>query len=278
MKVKCEYCDAFIDDTADFCPNCGAVNNNVMRSGNGIPKTMEQLKAFCAEKGMDLPKMRFFIDEDYRQPRAFGIYKDGENFVVYKNKDDGSRAIRYRGTDEAYAVNEIYQKLWSEVQTRRARDIANSNVGERGNNNSDTSANKGCLGKGCFGWLFSKGLGLLIVIVVICIGTCATWNKPNNGYYRYNNHDYYFQNDVWYMFNNAANSWFATDVDSSLYENYRDYYNSSSYSSDYDSTDFSESEYYSPSSSSWDSDWDSDSWDYDYGGWDSGGSDWSSDW
>lgn len=54
---------------------------------------------------------------DFRQPKAFGIYKDSDgNFVVYKNKGDGTRAERYRGKDEAYAVNEIYQKLRSEIQ------------------------------------------------------------------------------------------------------------------------------------------------------------------
>ena len=57
---------------------------------------------------------------DVLQPKAFGIYKDSDgNFVVYKNKGDGTRAERYRGKDEAYAVNEIYQKLRSEIQIRR---------------------------------------------------------------------------------------------------------------------------------------------------------------
>lgn len=46
---------------------------------------------------------------DFRQPKAFGIYKDSDgNFVVYKNKGDGTRAEHYRGKGEAYAVNEIY--------------------------------------------------------------------------------------------------------------------------------------------------------------------------
>lgn len=59
------------------------------------PKTIEELKQFCADKGMPLEQMRFYIGEDYREPRAFGIYQDenGE-FVVCKDKSDGSRAIR----------------------------------------------------------------------------------------------------------------------------------------------------------------------------------------
>ena len=64
--------------------------------------------------------MRFFIGEDHRGARAFGVYKDEHGVcTVYKNKSDGSRAIRYQGTDEAHAVGEIYQKLKSEIQNQR---------------------------------------------------------------------------------------------------------------------------------------------------------------
>ena len=82
------------------------------------PQTIEALKAYCAANGMPLERMRFFIGQDYRQPRAFGIYRDGDQFVVYKNKGDGSRAVRYHGPDEAYAVNELFQKLLDECHLR----------------------------------------------------------------------------------------------------------------------------------------------------------------
>ena len=122
MKRKCDYCSGFIDDTEEVCPHCGGVNDHVMRSADGVPKTIEELKAFCRAKNLPLEKMRFYIGMDFRQPKAFGIYKDSDgNFVVYKNKGDGTRAERYRGKDEAYAVNEIYQKLRSEIQIRREK-------------------------------------------------------------------------------------------------------------------------------------------------------------
>ena len=71
--------------------------------------------------------MRFFIGVDYKKPKAFGIYQDGDgNFVVYKNKADGSRAIRYKGTDEAYAVHELYLKMQSEVQKQKTRRSASA--------------------------------------------------------------------------------------------------------------------------------------------------------
>ena len=73
---------------------------------------------------MNLPleEMRTFIGEDYKGAKAFGIYKDETDgtFVVYKNKEDGTRAVRYKGSDEAYAVNELYQKMKERVATQKA--------------------------------------------------------------------------------------------------------------------------------------------------------------
>lgn len=77
---------------------------------------------------------RFFIGEDYKEPKAFGIYQDGNRFIVYKNKADGSRAIRYDGLDEAYAVNEIYLKLKEEIANQKARN--------RHSNKSNNDINK----------------------------------------------------------------------------------------------------------------------------------------
>ena len=83
-----------------------------------IPNTIKELQEFCDSKGMPLEKMRFFIGKDFREPCAFGIYKDGSWYVVYKNKDNGSRALRYHGPDESYAVKEIYLKLLDECHNR----------------------------------------------------------------------------------------------------------------------------------------------------------------
>ncbi len=234
MKVKCEYCDSFIDDTADFCPNCGAVNANVMRSSDGIPKTIEELLAFCRSKNMDLQRMRFFIGENYTQPRAYGIYKDGDNFIVYKNKSDGSRAVRYRGTDEAYAVNEIYQKLWSEVQTRRAKDISGP---EPSSGQTTPPTNNG---KGCLSFLLTKFGGILVIIFVLLIGSCMAGSRTGgssfypshySGYYSSGYDDY----DYDYESSNSSNS--------------------SSWDSDWDSDDW---DFDFGSWDSFDSDWGSD--------------------
>ena len=51
-------------------------------------------------------------------------YKDNSgNFVVYKNKANGQRAIRYKGNDESYAVNEIYLKLKETILNQKARNV-----------------------------------------------------------------------------------------------------------------------------------------------------------
>ena len=47
---------------------------------------------------------RFFIGKNTKEPKAFGIYEENGIFVVYKNKANGQRAIRYQGTDEAYVL------------------------------------------------------------------------------------------------------------------------------------------------------------------------------
>ena len=68
---------------------------------------------------------RFFIGKDTRAPRAFGIYEANGEFIVYKNKSDGSRAIRYKGTDEAYAVNELYMRLKEEILNQKNINLKN---------------------------------------------------------------------------------------------------------------------------------------------------------
>jgi hypothetical protein len=118
---KCPFCDGVVRSDEKTCPHCGAVNRYFVEDTPRTviqPKTIEELQEYCAERGMPLLRMRFFIGEDYREPKAFGIYRDGRDVIVYKNKSDGSRAVRYRGPDEAHGVNELFQKLLSECHNR----------------------------------------------------------------------------------------------------------------------------------------------------------------
>lgn len=111
--ILCPYCGGTLRTNEAKCPRCGAPNElyTLPPEARIEPKTIEELREFCSAKKLPLDELRFFIGENYKQPRAYGIFREGDQFVVYKNKDDGSRAVRYRGPDEAFAVRELYLRL-----------------------------------------------------------------------------------------------------------------------------------------------------------------------
>jgi hypothetical protein len=290
MQVKCEYCGGMVDDTQSVCPHCGATNTNMKRTVDHTPKTIEELKQWYQDRHLPpYETTRFFIGIDYQYPRAFGIYRDGNEVVVYKNKDDGSRAIRYRGTDEAYAVNELLMKLKSEILNQKAHNSTRnrnySNTIERSLSNMVKSA------------LISYGL-LAMIFVVIIVVVIAIPGKTAT-YYRYDNTIYCKYDDDYYEYSYTQKDYVPISDESSLpkvilYENSDYIFDSDDveWNSDYSFTD---SDYYDDhfsrsyssdsdddkdydSGSSYDSRSDSD-YDWDSGSsWDSGGSDWSSDW
>ncbi|MBO4310125.1 MAG: hypothetical protein J5856_03545 [Lachnospiraceae bacterium] len=123
MKISCRYCSSMFEDTLEKCPTCGAPNALVKRSVADQPLTIEEFKKWYASKGLPPSEVtRFFIGRDYREPKAFGIYRDEntDKFIVYKNMADGTRNIRYEGTDEAYAVNELFNRLKQEILEQKA--------------------------------------------------------------------------------------------------------------------------------------------------------------
>ena len=257
---KCEYCGSTITSEDQSCPNCGAANPlYVVDLPRRVtdPRTIEELQEYCAERGMPLLRMRFFIGEDFREPRAFGIYKDGNEFVVYKNKADGSRAVRYRGPDEAYAVGQIYDKLIEECHNRGIYPD-----GRPANRSSYSNRSSGYGGSSYDGGNGRNRRGgnltaiIIVIAIVITIWLIAKATAGSNGYYS----------------GSYGNGY-------SGYSGYSyDYDNGGSYSYDYDNG--SSSSWWSDdnsSSSSWDSDWGSD-WGSDWSDWDSGDSDWDSEW
>ncbi len=315
-QVKCEYCGAFVDETEEKCPNCGAVNANFKRIVTGTPKTIEELKDwYMARKLPPESVTRFFIGKDIQEPKAFGIYKDGSEVVVYKNKADGSRAIRYKGTDEAYAVNELYMKLKSEILNQKSRNINRGGSGSSsGSGMTLVSIIMGITALvtlsiammftplAVFGvllfmivggiFLFKRDakkffIAAVVTILLVFTGTFAyiigyrTAHK-HDGYYFNGSNYYYFQGHDVYQY--ADDDWYYYDT----YDTYDDFtseypyyeYIGDDYEGYEDYSDFSDSYYYDDdgwSGSSSSSDWSGDS-DYD---WDSGGSDWdsgSSDW
>ena len=293
MKIKCEYCEQMIEDTDPQCPYCGAVNENVKRGASQVPTTIDELKSFCVAHNMPLEKMRFFIGEDYKGARAFGIFQDGNgDFVVYKNKDNGQRAVRYKGKDEAYAVNEIYQKLKAEVLDRRNVKVS---PGQADPQNYPAMQKKDELRRRRDGKKKKKKSSVMSVVITIAVIMVIVAlilipdNSTRSGYYSYDGNTYYNQNGSWYMYDDSLDDWTSDfDVPDELDDDKSagDYYQSISYSDDMGAADFQESDYYVETSSYDDDDWDSDSWDSDdswssddsWDSWDSGSTDWDSDW
>lgn len=260
MTDRCPNCGAMIMASDKFCPQCGqpiSDEGSQWQPGD-TPETIGQLSAFCAYHGMPLEKMRFFVGQDYRQPRAFGIYQDGDQFVVYKNKDDGSRAVRYHGPDEAYAVHELYEKLLDECHKR--------NIWPGGKPQEQIKREK-------------KARRLLILTIAATVLVTALVAffiihaekkaHSHDGYYRFDDAGlYYLYGSSWYY---DDSDWVA--VDHMAYdEGYSDYYLGSEYDSSWGYSDFERS-----------SEWqqiqeESRTSSDDYDSWDAGDTDWSSDW
>ena len=267
MKIKCEYCDSMFDDTLEKCPNCGAPNSNVRRSTADQPTTIEGLKEWYESK--DLPPYettRFFIGIDYKKPRAFGIYKDENtgNFIVYKNKDSGQRAVRYEGTDEAFAVNELFMRLKQEILEQKAHNISNgSNTGYSGSVRHNTS------GSGSLKKHKASLAGVIAIVIVISMACCGPYlltmllspletlvvnlSPAEQGYYSYNGEDYYTcgpseDNKKWFKYDRAGGEWIKTSVEDKpellMTKTAQNYFRSFEYSTGYDFPNFYDSSVY----------------------------------
>lgn len=271
MKIKCDYCGNYIDQHDEKCECCGAPNANYKRTANLQPETIEQLKDwYVAHNLPDENVTRFFIGKDYKGARAFGIFRDSNgDFVVYKNKSDGTRAERYRGEDEAFAVNELYQKLRNEIANQKARN------GKSGSVSGESDFYKRARKTIITTFICVFGFSLISVFLVnMDFG-------PKDGYYRYEDQYYYHYNNNFYYYDDVYDDWskysgdFTEDVeeyyvDDDIPEYVDDFKDSATYEQAYQ--DYLESQTYD------DDDWDSDStWDTS-DSWDSGGTDWGSDW
>ena len=280
---KCPYCGGVVRSDAAKCPGCGAPNElYVADTPRTIfqPKTIEELQEYCAERGMPLLRMRFFIGEDFKEPRAFGIYRDGNNVVVYKNKADGSRAIRYSGPDEARGVGELYQKLLQECHNRGIYpDGKPAEPVSRSGSGGASGGRK--RGKRNLPGFILLALFLAVMLVFSAMGGISNHRRhAYDGYYAFSDEQVYYRyGDDWYAsdYGDEENDWDFASFDPP--EDYEDYKLGSRWDSDWGVGDFKDSdtwEYVHPSSSgssSYDDDYDSD-----YDDWDSGDTDWDSDW
>lgn len=303
MEVKCEYCGSLIPDDAPKCPNCGATNENMHRSVDHTPKTIAELEQWYKDRNLPpYDVTRFFIGINYEEPKAFGIYQDGERFIVYKNKSDGERAIRYQGTDEDYAVNEIYLKLKSEILAQKAHNTKNQpdyKHMDLPKGNPWTPPPKAPKKKtpskrsSGVGSIIKKIIfGAVIAFVLVCIGF-AIFGKDKATYYSYNNIPYMYYGGAYYIWDEEEDFYqkiSRDEVPESLLDD-RKAYQINRDSDDVYYYDAPDSEYtwhggasnwnnnYFDSDDDHDYDWDDGGNDSGNGGWDSDyGNDWDSDW
>ena len=207
-------------------------------------------------QGMPLERMRFFINQDRREPKCFGIYYDmaEDRWVVYKNKADGSRAVRYSGPDEAYAANELWMKIQSEIDLRRPPKVDPKEEARQRRRFFLVAGVVLTLFLGVFGWMVWQ-----------------SFHSPYRGYYRVDDEVYYYQDNDWYRYDNG--DWVYYDAPGG------EWYGDEYYGDDYpyfnnNDQPFEKSPYYEEPRE--DSDSSSDHAVFD--SWDSDDTDWDSDW
>lgn len=286
MAEKCKICLSELAEGVNYCINCGA------ERGAYEPKTIDELRAYCEARKMPLDKMRFFLGVDYKEPKAFGVYEDVDgSFVVYKNKADGTRAVRYSGPDEAFAVRELFIRMQQEVNNQRQksarakseiRGYVDRSVGAGGGSRKREKQKR----RGLPEWAVCLLVMLTITAISVTFWLLIKFREPDSGYYSYRGDYYYNSGGSWYIFDDAEDRWARSDEIEDLSKNFKSYYAGYDYRDDYGIEDFSDSEFYhAPSSYSYDDDYgydydydydSSDDWSYD--DWDSDYTDWDSDW
>lgn len=279
MKVQCNFCGNWIEEHDQKCPNCGATNERYRRVSNDVPTTIAELKKWAKVHRLPLADMRTYIGVDYKGAKAFGIYKDEKtgNFVVYKNKADGSRSIRYEGPDETYAVNELYLKMKERVTEQKAIQRTKRAAAEAPGRSKREKGSSGLLG------IYRKCIYFIMaLLVILSVFALVADDSPSIGYYNYGDSTYYYQESdhSWYEYDYDIGEWESAAPSTAFVESPYEYYTGYGYSSDAVYSDFTESPYYTVADDKWeaDDDWDADM-DWDTGSdWDTSYDDWDSDW
>ena len=263
----CEYCGERFAQDLERCPHCGGRNRltpkppeaearqtlpPVPESGilppaepeppkkpNRKPRTIEELRQFAEARKLPLDKMRFHLGEDFRGPKAYGIFRAGDGTVtVYKNKADGSRAVRYQGPDEAFAVNEILLKMREEIAKQRS--FQNALKGTTRGGSAPTGGGPDWL------QVVKKNAWKYLLILALCFGAWALLRalgkSVTRGYYLYKDSYYYRQNDAWYQY--VDDAWLPVVPDYALIDDADEYFADDDYDDAFGVDDFIGTPYY----------------------------------
>ena len=217
-KLVCEYCGNWMEDTDEKCPTCAAANPNHKRVASTTPVSIEELQQWYRDRNLpDEEITKFYIGKNVQVPGAYGIYKEYSDVVLYKNRADGTRAIRYKGSDEEYAVNELYLKLKEEILNQKARrqyekeqrlDNRASTIQRTRTNTYGTrtvtaspeqqkKAKKTITTILIIFFVLQFGLPLLAVIPMVIFGIIGSFTEDSmDNYYE---ESYYFEDDCYYV-------------------------------------------------------------------------------
>jgi len=231
--------------------------------------SIQEIRDIAYRENMPLETMRFFIGVETYESRCYGIYHDyyTEEFVVYKNKADGTHVERYRGKNEEEAAQIIYDKMLEEIRQRIPRNNSGKGTGR------SKKPKNGLIRIGVICCIIA------FVVVAFQFISGSENSRHRQGYYVIDDDVYYYQSNHWYYFDDYYDDWYEYhDYGDDWYDYYVDdyyfedadnyFYNSSYYEDSYDNN------WNNDSDDDCDYDWDDDDWD----DWDWNDSDWDSDW
>jgi len=260
-------------------------------------QNIAELKTLFLNYGIDQNTVRFFIEPDHLEPRMFAIYKDGEQFVVFKSKDNGQVVERYRGKDEYKAVNILYDRFLEECRNRPSfRKYLPNNyddfVIEREGNSFNTKKAKQNKKNG-IRLIFVGAISMMLIgnVALKWINHDIPTTLPKDGYYIKDNDQYFCHNNHWYRYHD--NDWIIVDSYLNDYDDYiyyddydssvifNDFYSSDYYNNNYEIIEdpgYGQSDYSHDNYNRNDNDNDYDDFNFNNFDWDFGSSDWGSDW
>ena len=206
--------------------------------------------------------------------------------VVYKNKEVGTRAVRYKGTDEPMRSTNLPEdegksgSAGAHQQPKAAAPASRPTKDYTAYNKKRARSKKIEKTVLTIFCLIMAALSL----VAIFTGAYSIWqidNRSDNGYYTYEGSELILLS--WELHEWENDSWRYAPDESWMESDYESYYDSYSYDSGAEYEDFEDSSYYTPYEYSDDNNdsWDDDSWDSGWDSndsWDSGYDDWGSDW